>query len=365
MQPESSSHIEESDRIIIEIVELCLGIDIHAFSFYKKLSDSSENPELIKFWSMISDEEKTHVDFWKNTLDFAKKGMLPQIFDNPDEIRGYIQNAAEKIEYIVSDKDVDGKKVTESFLTAFHIEFYCLHPALIPLFNVMSILSPENNPNDLYDEHIMNFLEMFIKYCGHEKAEMQLLAEIIQRLWYNNRTLSRQCYMDELTGLMNRRGFFNMVEPLMELAKRNRKTIAVMLADIDDFKKINDTFGHLSGDMALTQIAEVFKSSFRASDLISRYGGEEFIVFCPEITPGAAEALAEKFRKAVREIPFHDTVLSISVGVVEAIPAQNCDCSAEFKQLTRMADTLLYQAKNSGKNKTVFANYAQDKIKVE
>ncbi|OGV48665.1 MAG: hypothetical protein A2017_04455 [Lentisphaerae bacterium GWF2_44_16] len=365
MEQQKSRTIEESDRIILEIVELCLAIDIHAFSFYKKLSASSENPELIQFWDMIGDEEKTHVDFWKKALDFAKKGMLPQIFDNPEEILGYIQNAAEKVEYIVSDKDIDGKKVAESFLTAFHIEFYCLHPALIPLFNVMNILSPGNNPNDLYDEHIMNFLEVFIKYCGHEKAEMQLLAEIIQRLWYNNRTLSRQCYMDELTGLMNRRGFFNLVQPLMELAKRNRRTIAVMLADIDDFKKINDTFGHLSGDAALTKIAEVFKSSFRASDLISRYGGEEFIVFCPEITPGAAEALAEKFRKAVREIPFHEKALSISIGVVEAVPAQNCDCPEEFKKLTRMADTLLYQAKNSGKNKTVFANCNSGQNKVE
>lgn len=354
---------EDGDRIILAIVRLCLQIDINANNFYKKLSASSDNPELKNFWDMIADEEKGHVEFWIKTLDFAEKGMLPQIFDNPDEILGYMQNAAEKIEYILLDKNIDGKNVAESFLMAFHIEFYCLHPALIPLFNVMNILSPGNNPNDLYDEHIMNFLEMFIKHCGHEKTEMQLLAEIIQRLWYNNRTLAQQCYMDELTGLMNRRGFFNLVYPLMELARRNRRTVAVMLADIDDFKKINDTFGHASGDVALSRISAVIKSSFRASDLVARYGGEEFIVFCPEITPGASGTIAEKLRKAVWEIPFEDRKLSISIGVVEFVPSHDADAEAEFKRLTKAADTLLYKAKNSGKNKTVFANYNQEEIK--
>jgi diguanylate cyclase (GGDEF)-like protein len=118
---------------------------------------------------------------------------------------------------------------------------------------------------------------------GKASPVIELLGETLKSLWRKNRYLARQISQDELTGIFNRRGFFNAAKPLLYLSQRTQKEVGVMMLDIDDFKKLNDTHGHQAGDEILKITARSMRNSVRASDIVGRFGGEEFIIFFSSI----------------------------------------------------------------------------------
>ncbi|OGV57365.1 MAG: hypothetical protein A2X49_01040 [Lentisphaerae bacterium GWF2_52_8] len=349
----SNEQTNNPQDTLTQIVRLSLELDIKACALYGKFASTAPSADLRDFWAKMSKEEASHVRFWKKTLLLAEKGQLPQIFDIPENIRREIQYAADKSDELISNDSLSGANIEESFLAAFRMEFYNLHQGLAPLFSVMTIVAPGENPDDSYSEHLNRFVGMFSLHCGGKSPGMQLMGEVIQRLWQDNRFLSRQCYMDDLSGLLNRRGFFNAALPLFELAKRNARAVGVILADIDDFKKINDTFGHQVGDEVITALSSTLKSSVRNSDLVARYGGEEFIVFCPEIEKGASQSVAEKLRFAVHEMQTNAGTISISLGAAESLPSGNDSAAELLACMIKAADDCLYQAKRSGKNRAI------------
>lgn len=341
-----------SDKTLYEIVKLCLKIDILAHTFYKALSKTAQNQELKNFWTDISAEEKTHIEFWRRTLLFAEKGLLPQIFDNPETIQKEIHDALLNIKTAIAVKNTE-KDTVNDFIAAFKVEFYGMHPGLAPLFKLMKIVSTEANPEDMYDEHILKFLNMFNKHCGQQNHSVGIIGETILRLWKDNRKLSHQCYIDELTTLLNRRGFFKIIVPMLELARRNKTMIALMITDIDHFKQINDTFGHQAGDKVLAELHKIFHETFRASDLVCRYGGDEFIIFCPEIKMGGGRIIAEKLRKAISKVKIENHKVTLSIGVVETVPKDKKDINEELESVIKIADDLLYEVKESGRNNVI------------
>lgn len=160
---------------------------------------------------------------------------------------------------------------------------------------------------------------------------------------------------DPLTGLFNRRHLFHEAEREVERAQRYQHPLAVFMIDIDHFKQINDTHGHEAGDRILTALADVMRASLRNTDLLARFGGEEFAVLLPEIPEEQAHAAARRLRADVKsmQIPWRDTVLqiTISIGVSGMAPGQ----SISFEGLLRQADNALYQAKQSGRNRVIIA----------
>ena len=156
---------------------------------------------------------------------------------------------------------------------------------------------------------------------------------------------------DSLTGLFNRRHFFFLAQSELERALRYQHPLSILMIDIDHFKKINDTFGHTSGDQALLAVAQCCKTWLRQVDLIGRYGGEEIVVLMPETTPDAALQAAERLRAEVEtiEVPTFRGIIrvTISVGVADLaeMDGQNLD-----KVLDR-ADRALYLAKEGGRNR--------------
>jgi diguanylate cyclase (GGDEF)-like protein len=156
--------------------------------------------------------------------------------------------------------------------------------------------------------------------------------------------------LDPLTGLNNRRAFYDMTAPLWSNAIRHEHDASVMLLDIDFFKQINDTHGHAHGDAVLKTLAGVLKQSVRQGDVLARWGGEEFIVFLPETSLHEAIALAERLRAAIAgvRVPCEAgaTTVTASVGV-----AQREDCHPTLDALIASADEYLYQAKQQGRNR--------------
>jgi diguanylate cyclase (GGDEF)-like protein len=155
---------------------------------------------------------------------------------------------------------------------------------------------------------------------------------------------------DHLTGLNNRRAFYEIAGPVWSTELRSNRDVSVILLDIDHFKALNDNYGHAFGDEVLGLVASVLKVSAREGDVVARWGGEEFILFLPETNLTAAMVLAERLRVSISEmrIDYGQTPLSVtaSFGVV-----QRAEVCLTVDELTSRADKCLYQAKSDGRNR--------------
>lgn len=178
-----------------------------------------------------------------------------------------------------------------------------------------------------------------------------LTASALQRVRLIDLT-RRAAITDSLTGAYNRRFFDEMLKKQIALAKRRSESLGLVIADLDHFKNINDTYGHMTGDRALQQIASIMKNSIRSSDVLARYGGEEFIIIMPSIDITNTLKKAESLRQQVESFQFQiDSVgrspqITISIGV-----ASFPDHGIDYDSLISAADLALYKAKKNGRNR--------------
>lgn len=165
--------------------------------------------------------------------------------------------------------------------------------------------------------------------------------------------------MDGLTGVANRRGLEDAAHKMQGICKRINLSMAVMMIDIDHFKKINDQYGHLAGDDMLRHLAKVITDILRSGDVLGRYGGEEFCVCLPNTTEQDAAILAERIRVGVENAPLMERKqkihATVSIGLADSVRV-----GYDFKALVLAADNALYQAKNAGRNRIVCASLVTD-----
>ncbi len=162
--------------------------------------------------------------------------------------------------------------------------------------------------------------------------------------------------IDGLTQVYNRRYIMEIFKIEFEKSIRYDRTLSIIMIDIDDFKKVNDDYGHLTGDIVLKKTAEICKKTIRNVDIPGRYGGEEFIIILPETEKNSGVKIAERIRKNIMETRFksfinRDITITISLGV-------SCISELDIKEnemeIIKLADKRLYKAKLSGKNKVVY-----------
>jgi two-component system, cell cycle response regulator len=161
---------------------------------------------------------------------------------------------------------------------------------------------------------------------------------------------------DNLTGISNRGVIMDNIRRERARQDRGAAAFAIVLADIDHFKYVNDTYGHLAGDAVLKEIASRMVKSIRPYDSVGRYGGEEFLILAPSSDALGAMGLAERIRKAIEEkaVNFEGRMISVtgSFGIAVSAPCQLLDA----QQMIRMADDALYQAKANGRNRCDLAS---------
>ncbi len=160
---------------------------------------------------------------------------------------------------------------------------------------------------------------------------------------------------DGLTQVPNKRFFIEILQREMEAMYRRKEQLSVLLMDLDKFKSVNDTFGHLAGDAVLVEFAKRAKQVLRSGELIARFGGEEFAVLCSSAGILEAEVVAERIRLVMAESPvrFGDAVIHVTVSIGIASTGYEQDCRRE--QLLEEADKWLYQAKEQGRNQVQHA----------
>lgn len=177
----------------------------------------------------------------------------------------------------------------------------------------------------------------------------QKVQERTQELEIANNELAKLARYDALTGLHNRRAFNNYIEYLFEQLSRTHQIYAVLLMDIDFFKKVNDTFGHEVGDQVLQRVAALLPSAIRSTDFVARFGGEEFVVLLPATALDEAVSVAEKIRQTIaQETIIENHPITVSIGVSVALQQD-----AEVNDTIRRADKCLYIAKEQGRNQVV------------
>lgn len=193
------------------------------------------------------------------------------------------------------------------------------------------------------------------------KSKMEL-EKLTEELSQKNRLLENLANIDGLTEINNHRFFQNFLDAEFNRSSRNDDVISILLADIDHFKRFNDTYGHQTGDFLLKEFGKIIKEQIREYDLIARYGGEEFVFVLPQTGPEEAVIVAEKIRKTIEGYTFHDGrdsySITISIGIACTRPAQE---KATKNELIGFADQALYTAKKEGRNRVALYHHQKKK----
>jgi two-component system cell cycle response regulator len=173
-----------------------------------------------------------------------------------------------------------------------------------------------------------------------------ICATAIQNAHYVDR-VKQLAYIDGLTGIFNRRFFELRFTEELERARRFAGGMAVIMIDIDQFKRLNDEFGHLLGDEVLRQVSSVFHGQLRKIDVVCRYGGEEFAILLSQTSPEHALGVAEKLRKMTESWQFPGVPRAVTISAGVATYAEH-GCTRD--ELVKAADAGLYAAKQAGRN---------------
>ncbi|MDD2400621.1 MAG: GGDEF domain-containing protein [Clostridia bacterium] len=194
-----------------------------------------------------------------------------------------------------------------------------------------------------YKEKEINTLITQNKLQG-EKALLKQHLDIMENLISS----------DSLTGVWNKSYCFTRLDEEFRRISRNKGTFSAIMVDVDNFKTINDTYGHLVGDDYLISCAKLLSDNTRLSDVVCRYGGDEFFIILPDSTPQGAQIVAEKLLEKAKEIKLKEHDFSISVGL-----CNNCETFNDCESIINAADYALYQAKREGRNRIALYNHSQ------
>lgn len=206
----------------------------------------------------------------------------------------------------------------------------------------------------------MGFITLFRKESeplSQERSQflyvfISLISSAVQHC-YLDLLAKEQAKTDSLTGVANHRMFHEILERELSLLKRYKRRFSLVMLDIDNFKKINDTYGHLVGDAILVDLTKRIMKITRFGDVLARYGGEEFTIILPDTDLNGAEILAKRICKAIANTPFiysnSEIYYTVSIGLV----ACNNDSPPDKDKIIGLADEALYAAKKQGKNRVV------------
>jgi diguanylate cyclase (GGDEF)-like protein len=212
---------------------------------------------------------------------------------------------------------------------------------LIAADRVLGTLVVGSRSKSTLDQEALRMIEVI----AIQAAQAVLRAQLFEQM-------EKMAITDGLTGLLNRRAFQTRADQALAQARRYKHKCSFIIADIDHFKAVNDTYGHAIGDLVLKEVARIIKDKARDTDTVARFGGEEFAVAMPETDLQGAEVIAERIRGAVMQAVFHSELgplkLTVSLGI-----ATYPDHGEQTEVVVDLADQCLYHAKRHGRNQCV------------
>ncbi len=279
-------------------------------------------------------------------------GLVGQFLEAGSALEGYKQLVTQKVDLVVCDvvmPDIDGFK----FLSMVKG-----HPELahIPVLLVTSQGEQESKNRGLeqgasdYLTKPFNGIELLARVRVHLKLKL-----VQDELREANKQLTALSNTDGLTEIFNRRHLMNTMAYEISRAARYGSPLAFLLMDLDDFKSVNDTYGHQAGDHVLVSFCNRVNTILRRTDIFARYGGEEFAILLPQARPSGVEKLAEKIRIHLENNPFDIGGQLVTVTVSCGIAGYKRGVAETVDAIIREADQALYRAKQTGKNRVVLS----------
>lgn len=333
------------------ILDLCVRMDTFARSTYETMASACSNPELAEVFRRMAIEESNHVEWWSDLLSAWDRGLVPDVVNDTEGLERHMRQLFEEMQ-TTTPAEIEAYSDDERLDLAARLEFFMLDPIFGELLDLTEPGGARIH-REAYARHlerVIGAIEMF--YARGDLA--RFLARVLRRAWRDNLALASFASRDPLTGLYNRRGLMAHLEQWCSWAERYDRPLGILLIDVDDFKRVNDSHGHSVGDLALRAVGTALEAGVRGSDMVARYGGDEFAVVAPETAAEELAALAQRLVDGVRATPLTDwdgsrIPLSISVGgSILAGPCANGGQDA----LLAAADASLYEAKNAGKGRT-------------
>lgn len=316
----------------------------HLFSQKCNIKDNHSN---------LLSEYKKAVDLSNIVSKTNPKGLITYVNDKFCEISGYkreelIGKAHNLIRHPSMPSStfkelwdtIKNKKTWQGLITNLRKDgrSYVVHSTIVPILDI--------------DGDIVEFIAIRNDVTEFENAKEQLstlnkaMKHKVDELYSMAQTLEQQASIDILTGIFNRMKFEEFFDLEVQKAKIQRNPLSIILLDIDDFKRINDTFGHDEGDEVIKSISNLLTKNVRGTDTLSRWGGEEFVILLPSTSLEQAKIVANNLRRIIFEHNFNipQQKISCSFGVAIYNPEDTKE------KLFKRVDKILYKAKNSGKN---------------
>jgi two-component system cell cycle response regulator len=232
-------------------------------------------------------------------------------------------------------------------------------------YTYILLLTSRSEKEDLIHGMEAGADDYLVKPFDHSELKVRLgpgrrILDLHEELLKAQEALRDQATRDALTRLWNRHAIFEILERELSRARRENKPIGLVLGDLDRFKDVNDTYGHLAGDAVLREVAARMEQSVRPYDAVGRYGGEEFLLLLPGCDAEAAQHSAERMREAVeaQQVSIDGGCLDVTMSFgVTALPA---GADVDLERLIKIADAALYMAKEKGRNRTEVLPFGQE-----
>ncbi len=330
-----------------EILERCVELDRTAHEAYQVMAKSCDSEELSTVFAQLAKEELRHVEWWSDLLEAWETGLVPDIVDEHD-LLDELDEVKSTIGTIMPS-DLAALDCDQMLDLAARLEFFMLNPIFGELADVMG---PGGQPDrrDSYARHVARLAEAIEQHHSTDGSAV-FLARMLLRA---NRDLQRFVDLsvkDQLTGLYNRRGVLAHLSQWLAWSTRYVRPVGIVLIDVDDFKTVNDTYGHVTGDEVLRVVAASLRRGARGSDIIGRFGGDEFLLLAPETGGPELIQVMERLLERVRETPVtvDDTIVRLSVSIGGAWVGGGSSIEAET--VIAAADRSLYDAKEAGRDR--------------
>lgn len=316
-----SEHVLNTKTLSSEIISLISSIiDFNVIGIFFK--DRDDNKDKTIFWGI------NNVSINDKVLDCLKKDVFSTLFNrysDNDFSFNYkvIENAVNEVNIVNDLDDFQSKTIIPIKHSDKLLGAICIY---------------HTQKNVYFSSKILDIV-------------LEELKILMRMKWLYSET-KYLTIIDSLTGLYNRRYFQQSIEREFSRAKRYGNHLSVAMIDIDHFKNINDTYGHQFGDKVLVDISNIFKESLRRTDYISRYGGEEFVLILPETDQENSYIPLERIRQKISQVPvYYDdkpVYITVSIGIAHYTRGVN-----DPESLVKNADSALYKAKESGRNRVL------------
>lgn len=225
-------------------------------------------------------------------------------------------------------------------------------------YTYILLLTGRNQKEDLVAGMDAGADDYIIK--SSDDSELKVRMRAAERILRLHEALREQATHDPLTKLWNRHAILDILERELNRATREGAPLGLLMADLDHFKRINDTYGHLAGDAALREVAQRMRASLRSYDAVGRYGGEEFLVVLPGSNESQSLHLAERIREQIGTEPVAAAEGALRITLSVGVTGWNGESALSPELLIRAADNALYRAKSTGRNRIEWGAPAQD-----